>query len=115
MNRKKLEKSQYTRMRLRPIAERLDTLGRKLPPKDDIWIVRSVSDDGLGLGNIRIGLSLIVPYDHIHDSRSDLSVRDGLKHGFLMLLSQVRLQANRATLEPFLVGGKRSDKRRPIK
>ena len=111
MNRKMLAKSQYTRMRLRPIAERIDTLGRKLAPMDDTWIVRSVSDHGLGLANIRIGLSLIVPYDHIHEFRSDLSVQDGLKHGFLLLLSQVRLQGNRATLEPFVVGRKRSRNR----
>lgn len=106
-----LAKSEYTRMRLRPTAERIDTVGRKLAPIDDVWIVKSVGDDGLRLGNTRTNHSLIVPYDHIHDFRSDLSVRDGLKHGFLMLLSQVRLQGDRATLEPFLVGRKRSAKR----
>ena len=103
MNRKMLAKTLHFRMRLRPIAERFDALGRKLPQEDDDWIVDGVRDDGLQLVNVRTGHCPTVPYDHIKEFRSDLSRRDGLQHGFLMLLSQMRLQGDRATPEPFLL------------
>ena len=104
MNRKMLAKTLHFRMRLRPVAERFDAMGRKLPQEDDDWIVDGVHDDGLRLVNVRTGHCPMIPYDHIKEFRSDLSVRDGVQHGFLMLLSQMRLQGDRATLEPFLLG-----------
>src|SRR5437762_10530876 len=48
-SRKMFAKSEYTRMRLRPMAERINTVGHKLVPIDDVWIVESVRDDGLRL------------------------------------------------------------------
>lgn len=63
------------------MAERFDSLGRKLGSIDDMWIVQVVRKDGLRLVNSRTDHTVFLPYDCLHNFRIDLSVRDGLKHG----------------------------------
>ena len=107
MNKTMLAKTLYYRIRLRPMAERFDSLGRKLRSIDDMWIVQAVRKDALRLVNSRTDHTVVLPYDSIHNFRVDLSGRDGLKHGILMLLTQLKLRGDRVELEPFLLGRKR--------
>jgi hypothetical protein len=102
MNKSKLAKTRYFRMRIRPVARRFDAT-RELPRIDDDWLVEDTSQDGLRLKNSRTGHGILLPYDHIHDFRSDPSEYPReVKRGFLMLLSQVWLQGNRAGIEPLM-------------
>ena len=102
MNKGKLSKTQDFRMHIRPVARRFDAM-RELPPIDDDWLVVDTTQVGLRLSNTRTGHSILLPYDHIHDFRSDPSEHPReVKRGFLVLLSQVWLQGNRAGIEPLM-------------
>jgi hypothetical protein len=56
VNRKMLRKLRGHRVRLRPIATRVDDRGRTLPPIDDVWwVLQSEGDAGLVVSNWRTG------------------------------------------------------------
>jgi len=90
MNKDKLKKSLYHRVRIRPIAKRNDG-NKQFEIIDDVWIILSV-EETVNLSNIRTGHVAILGLDHIHHYVSDPKEEyDGLKHGFLELNVQVIL------------------------
>ncbi|MHB8652440.1 MAG: hypothetical protein ACYDA9_01025 [Terriglobia bacterium] len=98
MNRKELPKLKWKRLKLRPIARRLDSSGIELEGVDDVWVVQDVSPEGLRLSNGRTDHNLLLKADHIHEYRSDPNSEEG---GFLLLNSQIHLEARKVTVEPF--------------
>ena len=104
MNKDRLKKSIYHRVRLRPIAERRNGGGR-LSPCDDDWIIQKV-DDLVELSNVRTGHLAKLGLDHIHSYASDPQRdHDGLVHGFLDLNVQLIISGNKIDIEPDRRGG----------
>jgi len=50
MNREKLSQMQWKRVRVRPIARRVDRFGVELEQIDDSWPITAIKPDRLGLG-----------------------------------------------------------------
>ena len=50
MNREKLSQMQWKRVRVRPIARRVDRFGVELEQIDDSWPITAIKTDRLGLG-----------------------------------------------------------------
>jgi len=103
MNKDKLKKLLYHRVRIRPISTRNDG-NNQLETIDDVWIIQSVKET-VKLSNIRTGHVAILGLDHIHHYVSDPKEEyDELKNGFLMLNIQVTLSGNKLEIEPIKKG-----------
>jgi len=91
----------YYRVTLRPLPDRIDSAGRRLPLKDDEWIIYSCDRNRLVIHNIRTSHVLNLPKDFIHDFRERHSPFFGdIKHGTLILLGRVWMSGTNAGLEP---------------
>jgi hypothetical protein len=102
MNLKLQRNMRYFRVKLRPLVMRREKNGRWLEPKDDVWIVQSVSARALHIKNTRTDHVIDLSSDAIHDFR--ISVVDPSfekdKQGILKLLGYVWLCGDRAGFEP---------------
>lgn len=100
MNKDKLKKNIFHRVKLRPIAKRIKR-SIESEPIDDDWIIEQVTDDGVVLKNTRTDHFKLLGFDHIHHYTSDPS-RDynGLKHGILTMTVQLYLDEKNVRIEP---------------
>ena len=101
MNIRKLKRSIYSRVRLRPIALSIESSGETVA-YDDQWIVDTVSVSGtVELYNPSTGHVARLGSDHVHHFDSDPpSNMDGFDHGFLILTIQVFMRGCDLWLEP---------------
>lgn len=100
MNKDKLKKNIYHRVRLRPIAKRINGL-IELNPIDDDWIIEQITDDGVTIKNMRTDHIKLLGFDHIHHYTSDPGRDfDGFKHGFLTLTVQLYIDGWHVRIEP---------------
>lgn|GEM_PF-4018133 len=98
MNKQKLSQMQYKRVRVRPVARRIDSDGVDLPQIDDVWLVTQSSGGELNLLNPRSSQNVPLGMDHVREYMTDSS---GRSDGFLKLKSQIFLFAPRgASVEP---------------
>jgi hypothetical protein len=98
MNKQKLSQMRYKRVRVRPVARRIDSNGAELPQIDDAWLITETSDSELNLVNPRSSQNVPVGMDHVREYMTDSS---GHSDGFLRLKSQIFLFAPRgASVEP---------------
>jgi hypothetical protein len=102
MNQEKIATMQYKKVRIRPIARRIEQTGHELSPIDDWWQIESSSDEKLRLVNPRTSHFITLGVDHIKEYRTDL---DGGSDGFLVLKSQVILKGTGVCVEPLVFGG----------
>lgn len=103
MNKGKLKKSIYHRIRIRPVAKRFDGQNY-LAKEDDDWIIQKV-EDIVELSNVRTGHVAKLGFDHIHHYVSDPDRDfDGLTHGILELNVQLTLSGVRIEYEPIRRG-----------
>src|SRR6266851_2175638 len=102
MNREQVATMQYKKVRIRPIARRIEPSGLELPPMDDWWQIESSSEEKLKLVNPRTSHFITLGVDHIREFRTDL---DGGSDGFLVLKSQITLKGTNASVEPLILGG----------
>jgi len=108
MQRAQIVKNVGYRVRLRPIACRLNELGLELPEIDDDWIIGPARDDGIPVSNIRTQHQFTLGFDHIHNFRSDTTRIEGdTKFGFLTLHVQINLQGANLDIQPTLRPGER--------
>lgn len=110
MNKEQVKKMEYARLRLRPKPRVWNQRVQTWDEVDYKWIVNSRSKKGLDLsrteGSPRFGF--ILPYDSIIEFRDDTEhYPQGIKHGILMLKTQVFIKDNHLDLEPFVYGEKR--------
>lgn len=80
------------RVQLAPQAIHLDAFGRELPSKNEDWIIRSVTDEEVSLGEaVILGLEATLGKDHIQSFATNpaRSVRGGLQYGYLKLHMQM--------------------------
>ena len=99
MNREKLSQMQWKRVRVRPIAHRINRFGVKLERIDDSWLITSPSRNSLTLQNPRSGQNVDLGADHVREYMTD----PGRSDGFLILKSQIFLHDPRGfSLEPLV-------------
>jgi len=90
MNKRMLSKNQYKRLRLYPMARRIDErYGIELEQIDDAWLVIGASRTALELRNPRSDQYVVLGTDHVREFMSDTGRADGI----LVLKSQVFLFA----------------------
>jgi hypothetical protein len=100
MNKDKLRKMQFHRVRLRPIVRTL-TARADTTPQDDDWIIEEINDLGVRVKNMRTDHSPLLGFDHIHNYTTDSNRDwDGAKHGFLILTVQLYLDGWNVQIEP---------------
>lgn len=99
MNKDMMKKNVHARVRLLPTACRLDHNGLELPPIEDEWIVRAVSDEGVEISNPRTSHVRMLGYDHIYKFTTDGST-GGFRRGFLSLHVQLIIQGNEVRILP---------------
>ncbi len=100
MNRSKLAKMRYFRVKLRPLAQRRNVAGRWLPAKDDVWIVMEANKKMLKLQN-NLGHNLKLSLDAIHDFRfARVTDFDETKEGIFKLLGFAWICGDRVEFEP---------------
>lgn len=96
-----LKQSIGYRVRLSPIAFRLDDLGRPPPEMDEDWFVsQRPSDEAIQISRIA-GHSIPLAKDQVHHFTSDpiRSVGDA-RYGMLSLLVQFYIQGNEVRVRP---------------
>jgi GTPase SAR1 family protein len=99
MNREKVAKMQGKKVRVRPIARRIEGTGRELPLIDDWWHIESSSREKLKLVNPRTSHFVTLGTDHIREFMSDY---EGGSDGFLLLKSQIILKGASVYVEPWI-------------
>ena len=97
MNREKVATMQYKKVRVRPIARRIEPNGHELPPIDDWWQIESTSKEKLKLVNPRTSHFAMIGADHIREYMTDY---DGGSDGFLILKSQIILKGASVHVKP---------------
>src|SRR6266404_1500881 len=101
MNREKVATMQYKKVRVRPIARRIEPTGQELPPIDDRWQIESTSKEKVKLVNPRTSHIVTIGADHICEYITDY---DGGSDGFLVLKSQIILKGTSVHVEPLIPG-----------
>lgn len=90
MNKQKLSEMQHKRVRLHPMARRIDErYGIELEQIDDPWLVTRASRIALELRNPRSDQHVVLGTDHVREFMSDTGRADGI----LVLKSQIFLFA----------------------
>ena len=93
----------WFRLKLRPMAVRIDSEGSILPCIDDVWTVSRASKNGLQIENSgRTGHSWHLSRDAVKEFRESLFRQDvpSDRQGMLMLLGFVWLRGCHAGFEP---------------
>lgn len=90
MNKQMLSEMRWKRVRLSPIARRIDDrMGVELEQIDDAWMIEDASRERLVLANPRSNQRIVLGTDHIREYMTDFGRSDGV----LVLKSQVFLFA----------------------
>jgi hypothetical protein len=102
----KLKQSIGFRVRLSPIACRLDDLGLTLPEMDEDWLISAGTLPETIQLSRTAGHSIPLAKDQIHHFTSDpIRAGGGAQHGMLTLLVQIYLQGANAWVRPTLTPG----------
>ena len=99
MNREKVATMQFKKVKIRPIARRIEPSGRELPPIDDWWQIEKSSRESLKLVNPRTNHFVTLGADHIKEYMTDYG---GGSDGFLVLKSQIILKGLSVHVEPLI-------------
>jgi hypothetical protein len=97
MNKEKISQMQWTRVKLRPMARRIDDAGQDLERIDDAWMLQTATRDRINLHNPRTDHLFELGTDHIREFMTDFTGRTG---GFLLLKSQVFLSRRGVFVDP---------------
>ena len=99
MNREMIAKMQDRKVRIRPLARRIEPNGVEVSPIDDWWHIENASKASLRLINPRTSHILHLGLDHIKEYMTDST---GGSDGFLVLKSQVILKGTAIYVEPLV-------------
>jgi hypothetical protein len=97
MNRRMLSAMRYKKVRMRPLARRVDEDGTELAQIDDLWVIQAASQNHLTLFNPRTHHSFAIGTDHVREFLTDYT---GNTDGILKLKSQVVMRWKRVSIEP---------------
>ena len=97
MNKGKIAKMRFKRVKIRPMARRIAPDGTELEPMDDSYIIVDANRDEITLRNTRTAHVFPLGTDHIIEFLSD---QTGGTDGFLNLKSQIILYARDVAVEP---------------
>jgi hypothetical protein len=79
MNKQKISEMKYKRVRLRPVARRIDEIrGVELSPIDDKWVIVHSSREEITLLNPRTDQNMRMGTDHVREYMTDLGQSDGI-------------------------------------
>lgn len=98
MNKQKLSEMRFKRVKVRPMARRIDPNGIELPQIDDLWSIDPTSREELNLRNNRTQHIVQLGTDHVREYMTD----KGQSDGFLILKSQIFLFALGVAVEPLV-------------
>ncbi len=96
MNKQKLSEMLYKRVRVYPIARRIDPRGIELLQIDDVWLITQASREELELRNTRTDHIVQLGTDHVREYMTDTGRADGI----FRLRSQIFLFARGLAVEP---------------
>jgi hypothetical protein len=99
MNRTMISKMKWTRIKLRPIARRVDDAGLDLEQIDDAWMLQTATKEQINFQNPRTGHVLVIGTDHVREYMTDFTGQTG---GFMILKSQISLSRRGVFVEPIL-------------
>lgn len=99
MKKDQLKKIVGFRVRLVPIANRLDDRGLPLPQIDDEWIIEDVTDEGVRLHLPRTGHCRVIGFDNVHQFNTDRKL-GSITYGILVLNVQLSISRNEINLTP---------------
>jgi hypothetical protein len=99
MNKQMLSEMRYKRVKVRPIARRIDPSGVELDQIDDVWSLATTSREEISLHNDRTHHNVPLGTDHVREYMTDSA---GRTDGFLILKSQIVLYARGAVVEPLV-------------
>jgi hypothetical protein len=106
MNKDEFKKNLHKRVRLVPIARRVDAIGRPIEQFDDEWIVDSINEIGAVLRNTRNPYIPTLSYDQIHSYMADpLRSSSSTECGFLVLKVQIYMGPDKIWVVPNLRPG----------
>lgn len=97
MNKEKLSQMQGTRVKLRPMARRIDDDGQDLERIDDAWTLQTATRERINLSNPRTAHMFELGTDHVREYMTDIT---GRTDGFLILKSQISLSRLHVSVEP---------------
>jgi hypothetical protein len=101
MNSQKVAKMQHKKVRIRPIARRIEPNGQELSQIDDWWMIENASRQKIKLLNPRSDHFVTLGTDHIREFLTDEA---GGSDGFLVLKSQIILKGAGCHFEPLTTG-----------
>jgi hypothetical protein len=96
MNKRELSQMRYKRVRVLPIARRIDPKGKELAQIDDVWLITLASREKLELRNTRTDHILQLGTDHVREYMTDAGRTDGI----FKLKSQIFLLARGLAVRP---------------
>jgi hypothetical protein len=96
MNKRELSQMRYKRVRILPVARRIDPNGIDLAQIDDVWLITQASREELELRNTRTDHIVQLGTDHVREYMTDTGRTDGI----FKLKSQVFLFARGLAVEP---------------
>ncbi len=99
MNGKMISRMKWTRIKLRPIARRIDDAGQDLERIDDAWMLQTATREQINFQNPRTGHVFVIGTDHVREYMTDITGGTG---GFMILKSQVSLSRRGVFVEPLL-------------
>jgi hypothetical protein len=99
MNREKVAKMQYKKVKIRPVARRIEATGQELPQRDDWWLIENSSREKFKLVNPCTDHFVTLGSDHIREYLTDYA---GGSDGFLVLKSQIILKGASVYVEPLI-------------
>ena|ERR1700674_4015059 len=97
MNRSMITKMRHKKVKVRPLARRVDDTGRELIRMDDIYVIQDSSWDKVTLFNSRTHHTFPLGVDHIREYLTD---HTGGTDGVLWLKSQIVLRGRGVSVEP---------------
>jgi hypothetical protein len=97
VNKDRVSKMRHKKVKVRPIARRIEPNGKELPVRDDWWQIEEASKDNIKLGNPVTYHSFMLGTDHIYEYLTDYT---GGSDGFLLLKSQIILKGTSVHVEP---------------
>ncbi len=106
MNKSHFKGNLHKRVRLVPIAKRVDEFGREIDQIDDDWVIDAVDETGITLRNPRNCYCPPVSYDQIHSFTADpIRSNGGQECGFLVMKVQIYMGPNKIWVVPNLRPG----------
>jgi hypothetical protein len=96
VNKEKLRRMRYAQVKVRPMAQPIDSNGVNIKARDDKWVFTTPFKDVINLYNTVTQQNVQLKFDHVREYMTDIWSSDGI----LILKSQIFTLRRGAFLEP---------------